>query len=58
MCIRDRIGVARNALVAVQFPVADTAVGAGTLLYEGTHVLSLIHILPIRDKMRQILLPI
>ena len=32
------IGVARNALVAVQFPVADAAVGAGTLLHKDTHV--------------------
>ena len=32
------IGVARNALVAVQFLVADAAVSAGALLHEGTHV--------------------
>ena len=32
------IGVARDALVDVQFPVADAAVSAGALLHEGTHV--------------------
>ena len=32
------IGVARNALVAVQFLVADAAVSAGALLHKGTHV--------------------